>query len=69
MSGYFDRVFGNWLPKEDEEKEPQVVAFCTHCGHALYEDEEVIELEGMFFCDTECLMKDIGAKWVDMGDI
>ena len=43
------------------------VGFCNTCQSAISLGDEVIELDGDYYCDYRCLMKHLGARWVGAG--
>lgn len=54
MSGYFDKNFGNWLPDDCEEIK---VCECPNCDRDLNVGDDVVEYDGEFYCDTDCLLE------------
>lgn len=48
---------------------PKKVASCFSCDCELYEEQEVIEWEGKYFCDDACLIEYILDHKSDFGII
>ena len=61
----FDR-FAHGLP-DPQERPAEQVGHCEDCQSAIYYGDEVIELDGDYYCDYRCLMKHLGARWVGAG--
>ena len=54
----FERDFDTWLTTTpDDSLNP--VSDCDTCGAVLYEGYEVIEFNGDYYCDTDCLLNSI----------
>lgn len=47
---------------DDGMSDDKPVCQCEHCDAELYEGEDVIELDGEYFCEMECLIDFIGAR-------
>lgn len=60
--------FAYGLP--DSQAEPAaVIAKCScGCGEDIYFGDEAIEYEGDLYLEYRCLLKGIGASWVNAGE-
>lgn len=54
---------------EPDDKLPVVLAHCGCCGEQLLEGESVINFEGSFYCDDDCLFNAYGIYYTTLGEI
>lgn len=54
----FENAFDKWLTTTPEDS-LTTLAECECCGAELYEGYEVIEFNGDYYCDTDCLLNSI----------
>jgi hypothetical protein len=47
----------------------KVVAFCVNCDIRLFADEEFLQYEDEYLCETDCLMEYMDVKKVEGIDI
>lgn len=57
-------AYGRPDPQDVPEKK---VGYCNTCQSAIMQGDEVIELDGDMYCQTSCLMRKLGARWVGAG--
>ena len=58
--------FAYGLPDPQDVPEKKV-GCCNTCQSAIMQGDEVIELDGDMYCDSVCLMRKLGARWVGAG--
>jgi hypothetical protein len=52
---------------DPQDKPAAQVGHCVHCQSAIMQGDEVIELDGDMYCDSVCLMRKLGARYVGAG--
>jgi hypothetical protein len=58
--------FAYGLPDPQDVPEKRV-GYCNTCQSAIFRGDEVVELDGDLYCDSKCLMRKLGARWVGAG--
>lgn len=44
----------DYNPNEDEDEEDKPVAYCDHCGRAIWDEENIVDGEEGEYCCDEC---------------